>query len=336
MLYGLRKSWGMVLCGAVLSAMVAWSAPAQSQAINLKLANTQPPNAPLGQAISRWAAEVEKRTNNAVKVQIFWSSQLGSSTDQIEQTMLGSIDIDIDDIVFYGRYSPRAKVVDVPYLFRDAQHLQKFMKSDLFNPVRKAVEDRGGFILNTEYNWFRGPYRTLLSSRPVLKPDDLAGLKLRMYESEIARKAWEYLGAKTVVITWAEVYLALKQGVVDAVTSPVELIWPMKFTEAVENVTRTNEFPQNIVTLINKKRFDSLPPNVQKTMIEVTNEVGGWYTDLVNKSAAADLEKIKTEHHAKYFEPDLKPWRSKAKGFLKQAENQGLIEQGIVDKINGM
>ena len=311
-------------------------ASAAEKTITLKLACTQPPQTPLGQAITKFAEVVKERTKGALLINIFWNSQLGSSTSQIEQTMMGSIDIDIDDIVFYGKYTPRAKVVDIPYLFRDTDHFQKFLKSQLFDEPREDIKAKGGLILNTKYNWIRGPYRTIIANRPIRTPDDLKGLKLRMYESKTARGAWEYLGANTVVITWAEVYLALKQGVADAVTSPISMIYSMKFTEVVKYITRTNEFEQNILVLINKKVYDGLSKDLQKTLVEVTDEIGDYYTKIVFASADEDIAKMKQEHGATYMEVDLKPWMEKARGFLNKLEQEGEIEAGLIQKIQAI
>src|SRR5205823_1590503 len=116
-----------------------------------------------------------------------------------------------------------------------------------------------------------------VSKRPVRNFDDLKGLKLRIAPIDTWRRSWTALGAQVVVLPWNDVYLGLKQGTVDAVTAPMNLVYAMKFTEVAKYIARTDEYWGVLTVVMNKKKFQSLTPQQQKALIDAAEQAGQEY-----------------------------------------------------------
>ena len=103
-------------------------------------------------------------------------------------------------------------VLAVPYVMRDFNHLRRYLMSPTFEPAKQKMLERGIRFLSTEFNAERGPYRVLVSSKPVKSLEDLKGLRIRMYPNENAINAWRHLGTVPTVLPYTETYLAIRQG----------------------------------------------------------------------------------------------------------------------------
>src|SRR5690606_26012867 len=104
---------------------------------------------------------------------------LGKGTTQIDNMILGTQDMYAEGITYFQDYDSRTELSSVPFLFRDFEHYQKFNTGEIGLDIQETLIENGMRILNTERNFVRGPYRVLLSTRPVKSVDDLQGLKVR-------------------------------------------------------------------------------------------------------------------------------------------------------------
>jgi TRAP-type C4-dicarboxylate transport system substrate-binding protein len=137
-----------------------------------------------------------------------------------------------------------------------------------------------------------------------------------------------------IVISWGEAYLALRQGVADAITAPIGLLYPAKFTEVLKYVTITKQFPQTMCFGMNIEKFNSLSPKEQQIMIDSANEAGEYFSMLYRRRAEEDIDKMMCEHNAFFIQTCLEPWRAKAQEARKQLEASGYLPKGLWDKIN--
>lgn len=138
---------------------------------------------------------------------------------------------------------------------------------------------------------------------------------------------------QVVVLAWNDVYLGLKQGTVEAVTAPLALVGPMKFTEVAKHITRTDEFWQVLLPMVNRDRFNKLTPAQQKAMRDSAEEVGTWFVAEQERVGAADIEKLKKDHGATYSVIDVKPGVERMKPVIKQMEAENFIPAGLYDKV---
>lgn len=292
------------------------------------------PSADQAKALDKWAELAKERTNGEIIPQNFHSSQLGSSMQQIENVIEGSQDYYLGVMEWYGQYHPDLKTVGLPYVFRDRDHYNKYLASPLFqDPIKKIEQDRGIVFVNKGWTWTRGSDRILLTRHPIFKPDDLNGLKIRMFESDSAIASWKQLGANPIVIAFAEAYLALKNRTVDGITEVIDTAWDHKHTEVLKYITMTYEYYQSPCIIFNKKKWESLSPQNQNLLVEACNEAGTWYTKYSYEYMLSRKKDVINEHGVVVMEVPLKPWQDKMRPAYPKLEKMLGISDGYIEKV---
>lgn len=305
-----------------------------SDVIELKLGTKMPSETSEGIAFDKFAELVEEKTNGEVVVQVYPAEQLGKGTTQIDNMIMGTQDMYAEGSTYFSDFDKRLEVASVPYLFEDFEHFQKFNTGKVGKYIQKNLIDQGIRFLNTERNFVRGPYRVLLSSTPVQTLDDLEGLRMRSFESSIYPEVWSALGVNPIVVAWTETYLAIKQGTVDAVTSPISLVRGMNFAEVAPYMTVIDEYPQDIVIAVSEESFRRLNKEQQQAMIEAANEAGEIGTQLAKDSIEEDIAFMKEENGLEVIEIDKEKWVNAAQPVHEQLEKDGFIPEGMVEAVN--
>ncbi|RPJ02175.1 MAG: TRAP transporter substrate-binding protein, partial [Deltaproteobacteria bacterium] len=266
----------------------------------LSLGHIMAPETHQGVALEHFAKLVKEKSKGNLEVKIYPSQQLGNAMKMMEGVSMGSQDMVAESTTFWEIYADDLKIAETPFTFRDRDHFEKFLRSPIFRKIEQDVIKNGKQrFITTQYTWQRGPYRVLLSkNKPINTPDDLKGFKLRLWEAKTIHRFWQWLGATTVTISFGEAYLAMKQGIVDGVTSPFDAVWGMKFTEVAKYVNTLYEYWQTMVISMNDKKFQGLGPENQKVLIDAANEAGLWYTNRVKDAVDKDIQRMKTENGA--------------------------------------
>ena len=302
--------------------------------ILLKIGAKYPESSLEGQSIKKVAALLSERSGGRLELVPYFSESLGNADTQFENVMLGTQDMYMESYSFFQSWVPEMMVHTIPYLFRDAGEYRNFLLSGLEKEFEAQLLAKTGMrIIGSEKNWIRGPYRVLVSRHPVITPKDLKGLKLRMSESRMNAVLWSALGARVTVIPWTEVYLALKQGVVEAASSTMDILYGMKFTEICKHVTRTDENRQQLAFVINERKFQSLGPELQKLLDDVFNEIGEIHSPMVEEEARKSLEQMKQEHGIFFHEPDLASWHDATGEALAELEREKIIPPGLLVRV---
>ncbi|MEP6558790.1 MAG: TRAP transporter substrate-binding protein DctP, partial [Burkholderiales bacterium] len=168
-----------------------------------------------------WAAdEIKKRTNGRYDIQVFPASSLGKESDINQGLTLGTVDIIYTGASFAGRSYPPLSVTYFPFIFRDSEHLLKYAKSDVFKELSKGYEDKTGNHI-TALNYYGARDVTSTEKKPVRTPADMKDLKIRVPDAPAYLAFPKALGANPTPIAFAEVYLALQNGTVDAQENPL-------------------------------------------------------------------------------------------------------------------
>jgi len=327
---------GVFLVMMLVGVCLPWAAGQQGAAeevITLKLGHISPPASPMGQGADRFAELVKERTNGKLIVEVFPSEQLGPAKDELESTMLGNQDIFLEGAVWYERWSTTLRFLMIPFAFEDREHFRKWNETRDWKTAWAEVSEQTGLVFLDSANWERGPFRLIISKKPINSVDDLKGLKMRVWPSDAYKRSWEALGAKPTELAWTDVYLGLKMGTVDACTSPVNLLYSMKFTEVAKNVVFWPEFPQIVRVAMNKARYDSLKPEYQKILLEAATEAGELYSRLSLALAENDIKKVVDEHGAVYKKIDLKPAADRMVSQVRTFEAEQYVPAGVYDNI---
>ena len=253
-----------LLASAALAA--ATGAAAQTK---LKWAHVYETSEPFHTA-SVWAAEeIKKRSNGRYLIDVYPASQLGKENDINQGLTLGTVDIIISGSSFAAKSFPRIGVTYYPYTFRGVEHLLAYTKSDLYRELSKGYEEKSGhpIIATTYYG-----VRHTTSNRPIAKCADMKGLKMRVPDVPAYLAMPRACGANTAPIAFAEVYLALQNGTVEAQENPLTTIEAKKFYEVQKNIVLTGHIVDHLNTVIAGGLWKKLSDADKKLFTDVAQE----------------------------------------------------------------
>ncbi|MEO6624244.1 MAG: TRAP transporter substrate-binding protein, partial [Burkholderiaceae bacterium] len=275
---------------ATLGALLLTAGSASAQIV-LKLGTVDAQASHSGVGADAFAAEVAKLSNGQIKVEVFHAGKLGGIPDQVKNVLSGAQDMHLLYPEFLTNLIDESKVISAPYLFRDLNHAQAFLKSDLFKPGLDKLRSMGGIVLDESWSWMQKDPRGLIAVRPVKTPKDLEGMKLRIWESKTAIETWRGLGANTIVVPRPEMYLAFKQGIIEGGPETIGIAYDQKNAEVAKYWTRTDEYFQIINVMINEKKFQSFTPQQRDLLRQAARSAAAVYT--------AESERGFTEKKAK-------------------------------------
>ena len=301
---------------------------------NWRLAAFAPKSSLVGEGLARFVADVEKETNGAMKIKVGYSSLFGGFPDAAKAISMGSLEMLSEDTGFFSILDKNLKICHLPYTFSGWDHYIKWLKSPLFEANSRFLASKGHHIINTDGKtvWKRGPYRVILAKRPIFKASDLDGLKLRLYESVTAKRVWRHMGCKITIIPWHEAYLALKQGMVEGITSPMSWTYGMKFHEAAPYITNINEFLQANMLSVNKKKWDKLPENMKQIIEKSFFKAAAWSNEQLEERVEKDLQMM-LEEGAFFIQTSLTSFKDKIAPLAKEFESEGQWRKGLFEDI---
>ncbi|MDR2116093.1 MAG: TRAP transporter substrate-binding protein [Planctomycetaceae bacterium] len=226
-------------------------------------------------AVERFAEQVEKESGGLIDVRFYPSGQLGKERETFEGLRLHSIDMMIAGSSIFGWYTPEYAVVDVPFLFRDYEHIRKVWQSETGTEIRRVMKERtGAEILEL---WFRGPRYLTASSKIIRSPEDLHGFKLRVPEFEIYLKSWQAFGANVTPIPVTDLLMALKFGVVDGQENPLATIYGNSLHEVQKYIMRTEHLLGLFSVCIDQSFYNRFTKQEQILIFNVVRDTTDWY-----------------------------------------------------------
>lgn len=280
-----------IVLAASAAALIAATSAGMAQT-KLKWAHVYETSEPFHTA-SVWAAqEINKRTNGRYQIDVYPASQLGKEADINQGLSLGSVDIIISGSSFAAKSYPPIGVTYYPYTFRDADHLLAYTKSDVFKELAKGYEDKTGhhIVAVTYYG-----VRHTSSNRPIKTCADMKGLKMRVPDVPAYLAMPRACGANTAPIAFAEVYLALQNGTVEAQENPLTTIEAKKFYEVQKHIVLTGHIVDHLNTIISASLWKKLSEEDRKTFTDVAQEAAAKASAeiKVNEAKLIDFFKAK-------------------------------------------
>ncbi len=264
---------------ALIAGTLMMAAPVAAQT-KLKWAHVYETSEPF-HTESVWAAgEIAKRTNNRYQIDVYPASQLGKETDINQGLSLGSVDIIISGSSFAARTDPRIGVTYYPFTFRDADHLLAYVKSPVFGEITSGYEQKSGHKI-TAVTYYG--VRHTSSNRPIAKCADMKGLKMRVPDVPAYLAMPRACGANTAPIAFAEVYLALQNGTVEAQENPLTTIEAKKFYEVQKHIILTGHIVDHLNTIVAGATWKKLSDADKKIFTEVMQEAAARATAQIKK-----------------------------------------------------
>jgi tripartite ATP-independent transporter DctP family solute receptor len=240
---------------------------------------------------SVWAGdEFRKRTNGKFEIQVFPASSLGKESEINQGLQLGTVDIILTGASFASNSYPRLAVSYYPFTFRDADHVIKYGRSDVFKELTAGYKNATGNTV-TALTYYGARHAT--SNKLFKTCDEMKGLKMRVPDSPAYTALPRACGANPTPIAFAEVYLALQNGTVDAQENPLPTIEAKKFFEVQKNIILTGHISDALLTVVSAGTMSKLSPAEQKILADVTQEAAVKATEEIRKREGELVEEFK-------------------------------------------
>ena len=283
------KLRSLVTAALTMVAAAALVAPAVAQT-KLKWAHVYETSEPY-HTESVWAAgEIKKRSNGKFDIQVFPASSLGKETDINQGMTLGTVDMIISGPSFAARSYPRLGIAYYPFIFRDAAHQAAYSKSDVFKEMVDGYRAKTG-IQMTAYTYYGARHTT--SNKPFTDCAGMKGLKIRVPDVPVYMATPKACGANPTPIAFAEVYLALQSGTVDAQENPLTTIEAKKFYEVQKHIMLTGHIVDGLVTQIAPHVWTKLTDADKKVFTDVTREAADRATAQIIKRESELVDEFK-------------------------------------------
>ena len=322
----------LLATGGTLAAAIVISGRASAQVAKFKLGHVDPATSSSGVGCEAFAKEVAARSNGAMQVDVFHAGSLGAIPDQMKNVFTGAQDMHLQFPEFLSGLLDEAKLISAPYLFRDQKHLAAYYKSDVFKPGLDKLQALGSINLDPDWTWTLRDPRGLLSVKPVLTPADLVGMKIRLWEDKTAIETWRGMGGNTSVIPRPQLYLALKQGLIEAAPETIGVAYDTKDDEVGKFWTRTDEYFQIINIMMNDRRWRGLTPQQQQILRDSMQAASAAFNAESLRGFTDKKERARSEQQVTIIEPAPGPWREKGAQVLASLKQAGVVPKELADR----
>ncbi|QHJ70064.1 TRAP transporter substrate-binding protein [Planococcus halotolerans] len=243
-------------------------------------------------ALLEWKKIVEEKTDGAIKVETYHSSQLGDDRAMTEALQLGSQEVTIPSTAPIANFVPEYSVFDFPFLFPNEEVADKVLDGEVGQKFLDKLEDQN--LVGLAY-WENGFRDVTNSERAIETASDFEGLKLRTMENDLHLDAFKALGANPTPMAFGELFTAMQQGTVDGQENPIPTIYLQGFYEVQDYVSTTHHIYSPFVFLMSKEFFDGLTEEQQTIVTEAAVEAGALNRELNREAVAEYAEELKAE-----------------------------------------
>lgn len=266
----------------------------QGKKITIKFSHVTTPESVKGQAAEKFKELAEQYTDGRVEVQVFPSGQLYGDTEEMEALMSGNVQMIAPSITKLMSLNPSFQIIDLPFLWKDNQHLYEFWDGELGQQLFDTLKPHHiqGLAM-----WPNGFKHFTSKNHDLLTPDKFKGVKFRIPSGAMQERQYELLGASAVTIPFNESYIALQQGTVDATENTLDNIYRMKYGEVQDYLTLVGFARVDYAVLANAEFWDSMPEDVRAGVEKALEEATGYARELAEKADREALESIKKENY---------------------------------------
>ncbi len=301
---------GLALLAAPAVVRSGFAAPVRT----LKLVMADTVAHPVYPVLKRFAANVLKKTDGAIAVEVFGVGQLGSQVNMLTGLQTGILDLCAHTSGFVQTLYPQFMVVDLPFLFSDVGKAERMLDGPIGTKLLAELPSKGVYGLS--YGWWGWRVFDAVS-KAVPEPKDMAGLKVRVQPGAIYAAMFSTLKAIPVATDLAEVYLALSQNTVNAAEVPIISVVANKYYEVVKTVTNTNHVYNTGVMMASKRTFDSLDKKYQDAIRQAAVELTpDWRKSVAEASDTA--EKTVIANKVKVVAADMTAYRKAVEPVYQQ------------------
>ena len=287
---------------------------------------------PNGAAALRFKQLAEERTKGRVKVEVYPNSTLYKDKEELEALQLGAVQMLAPSLAKFGPLGVKEfEVFDLPYIFPDKAVLHRVTEG----PVGKELFAKLASKNITGLAYWDNGFKVMSANRPLHKPDDFKGLKMRIQGSKVLDAQMRALGANPQVLAFSDVYQALQTGVVDGTENPPSNLYTQRMNEVQKNVTVSNHGYLGYAVIVNKKFWDGLPADI-RTILEGAMKDATQYANAISQKDNDDaLAKVKATGKTEIYtltDAERAEWRKALLPVQKEMESR--IGKETIDAVN--
>jgi TRAP-type transport system periplasmic protein len=323
----------LIAIGAMLLACASLSQSAHAQARIVKIATIGLTNSPWHKALLRFKEVVEAESKGRYSVAVYTDGQLGDIAQLLSAMQLGTIEFSYFGLssIAFVKGGEAMNVLYTPYLFKSGEHAERIVNTE---PEFKDIFDKIASTAGVRMfgAWGQRSPRALQTTRgPIMKPEDVRGLRLRVPALPILKATFERLGAQSTQLGMLEIYNALSRGTIDGQDNGFDLSIPPKFHEAAKYWSATDHVIELVGFFASERFWKSLPEEDRVVFVKAAQEAGKVTTQL---SRELDKEAVDTLKAAgvTYVVPDRDAFRAVLAGVDKQFDGK-IWPEGFVDRI---
>ena len=282
-----RKTFTCTLIALALLPLAA-----QAQTVKLTLGHGAAPGNPRHEASVKFAEAVKAKSGGRIEVQVAPSAQLGDDAAMVTAMRTGALDMSANSQGAVANAVPEYAAFGMPFLFSNAAAAFKLLDGPLGKELADKSAEKGLILLGT---WDNGIRQMSNSKRPIVKVEDMKGLKMRVPPDATLVDIMKALGAESQQIKFAELYVALQQGVVDGQENPLVNFHASKLYEVQKYLALTNHQFQMTPFLMSKRTWDKLTDADKKAVTEAAAEATALQRRLSQEADDKLLADIKTK-----------------------------------------
>jgi len=262
-----RKTFIRTLLATTASTLLA--AGAHAQAVKLTLGHGAAVGNPRHEAAVKFAEVAKAKSGGRIEVQVAPAAQLGDDAAMVTALRTGALDLSANSQGAVANAVPEYAAFGMPFLFSSAGAAFKLLDGPLGRELADKSAEKGLILLGT---WDNGVRQMTNSKHPIAKVEDMKGLKMRVPPDATLVDIMKSLGAESQQIKFAELYVALQQGVVDGQENPLVNIHASKLYEVQKHLALTNHQFQMTPFLMSKRSWDKLSEADRKAVLEAAAE----------------------------------------------------------------
>lgn len=320
-----------LLCAAAAVGCLMTSSVALAQnQIVIKFSHVVAPETPKGKGAEKFKELAEQRTAGKVKVEVYPNSQLYKDKEELEALQLGAVQMLAPSLAKFGPLGAKEfEVFDLPYIFPSKDVLRRVTEGEVGKQLFQKLETKG--IVGLAY-WDNG-FKIMSANKPLAKPEDMKGLKMRIQSSKVLDAQMRALGALPQVMAFSEVYQALQTGVVDGTENPPSNMYTQKMHEVQKHATLTDHGYLGYAVIVNKKFWDGLPTDVRTQLESAMKDATAYANDIAQNENDVAMAQMKASGKTQFHEQtkeERQAWVNALKPVHKDAESRvgkDLIQQ---------
>jgi TRAP-type transport system periplasmic protein len=312
--------------GIVLASGIRARTAAEIKPLTLKMSFGQTLSHPLGAAMQKAADVVKEKSGGKMTIQLFPMGTLGTERENAESMQIGALSGGVISTGFTPTFVPESAIVMLPFLFKDIDRAYAALDGEASKVFAEHFRQKGFVLLGF---WDNARFRHLTNNkRPIVKPEDLRGLKVRTLDNPIQISTYRRLGAIPTPMSIGEVYSALQQGVVDGQENPLANIYTTKFYEVQKYVSLIGMQYDPMVFVMNPKLWDSLSSEA-RAVIQAAFEEGRAASRALAKSKEAEFGNLLKQAGMQFNNVDVEAFRVATRPvwdeFVKDAKTKQLV-----------